>query len=156
MNDSSYGWGQALAAGAVGAVALTTVHQFARLFTDEAPRMDVVGGRAIERGVSAAGGEPPHGERLLNWTLAGDLLANTTYYALVAYGREPHVWRRATALGLAAGAGALVLPRPMGLGDPPHSGSRANQVMTVAWYLIGALAAAAASRSRVLGATPAA
>jgi len=148
MSDSNYGWGQALAAGAVGAVTLTTVHQLARRFTEDAPRMDVVGGRAIERGVLAAGAEPPAGESLKRWALAGDLLSNTAYYSLIAYGRDPHVWRRAAALGLAAGAGALVLPRRMGLGDPPHSDSLANQVMTVGWYLIGGLAAAAASRSR--------
>ena len=150
MDVSSYGWGRAMAAGAVGAVALTTVHQFARIFTEYAPRMDVVGGRALEKGVSTVGGDPPHGEPLRRWALAGDLLANTAYYSLVAYGRGPHVWRRATALGLAAGAGALVLPRHMGLGDPPHSSSTANQVMTVAWYLIGGLATAAASRSGLL------
>lgn len=144
-----------MAAGAVGAVALTTAHQFARIFTERAPRMDVVGGRAIERGVEAAGGEPPHGESLLRWALAGDLLANSAYYSLVAYGRDPHVWRRGAALGLAAGAGALVLPRRMGLGDPPRSTSPANQLMTVAWYLIGGLAAAAASRSGMLARQPA-
>src|SRR5688572_26264687 len=113
MEDSTYGWGRALAAGAVGAAALTSVHQLARLVTDVAPRMDVVGGRAIAKGVRAAGGDPPTGTRLLNWALVGDLISNTSYYALIPYGREPHVWRRATALGLAAGAGALVLPRPM-------------------------------------------
>lgn len=147
MNDTLINWVRALGAGAVGAVTLTTIHQLARKVTSDAPRMDVVGGRAIEQGMLAAGGEPPQGRRLERWALAGDLLANSAYYSLVACGREPHVWRRATTLGLAAGAGALVLPRRLGLGDPPRSGSVANQVMTVAWYLIGAMAAAAASRA---------
>jgi hypothetical protein len=56
------------------------------------------------------------------------------------------VWPRAVALGLAAGIGALVLPRRLGLGDPPRSFRPANQVMTVAWYLLGALATAAAAK----------
>ncbi len=46
-------------------------------------------------------------------------------------------------LGLAAGAGALVLPKPLGLGEAPKSRRPATRIMTVAWYLIGGLAAAA-------------
>lgn len=147
MNDTLINWGRALAAGAVGAVTLTTIHQLARRVSSDAPRMDVVGGRAIEQGMLAAGTEPPQGRRLERWALAGDLLANSAYYSLVACGTEPSVWRRATTLGLAAGAGALVLPRRMGLGDPPRSSSVKNQIMTVAWYLLGGLATAAASRA---------
>ena len=141
-------WGRAYAAGIAGATALTAVHQAARFWFEDAPRMDVVGERGLARAVEAAGGTPPPEPALYRWTLAGDLLANSAYYSLVACGRKPHVWRRGTALGLAAGAAALALPRRVGLGDPPHSDRFANQLMTVAWYLIGGLAAAAvASRS---------
>jgi hypothetical protein len=141
-------WGEALAAGAVGAVALTCVHQLAQRVSDDAPRMDVLGERAIARTVEASGGMLPSQPSLHRWALAGDLIANSAYYSLVACGRKAHVWPRAVALGLAAGAGALVLPRPLGLGRAPRSDRVANQVMTVAWYLIGALAAAAAGRGR--------
>ena len=139
-------WAGAFAAGAVGAVALTAIHQLARRATDDAPRMDVVGERALAMAIDAAGRTPPAEPRLHRWSLAGDLLANSIYYSFVACGREPRVWRRGVALGLAAGAGALVLPGPLGLGEPPRSDRFANQVMTVAWYLIGGLAAAAAGR----------
>jgi hypothetical protein len=152
MSENHHTWARAFAAGTVGAVALTAVHQLARRVTENAPRMDVVGRRAIEKGMTAAGAQPPEGQKLQNLALAGDLFANSAYYSLIACGRNPHVWRRATALGLAAGAGALLLPRYMGLGDPPRSTNAANQVMTVAWYLLGGLATAAATRMPALSA----
>ena len=147
MNDSqTVQWGRALAAGTVGAAALTSIHQLARALSDDAPRMDVVGSRAIVRGIEAAGGTVPSIETVDRMALAGDLLCNSAYYSLIACGRRAHVWPRAVALGLAAGIGGILLPRRLGLGDPPHSHRRSTQVMTVAWYLLGALATAAAAK----------
>jgi hypothetical protein len=146
-NSLVHDWSQSLLAGACGAVALTAVHQLARRMTDDAPRMDVLGERAIARTVQAAGGTLPMQPRLHRWALAGDLVANSAYYSLVACGRHAHMWKRGVAMGLAAGAGALVLPRRIGLGDPPRSHHVPNQIMTVAWYLIGGLAAAGAGRA---------
>jgi hypothetical protein len=139
-------WSQSFAAGMVGAVALTVVHQLAQRVSDDAPRMDVLGERAIGRAVAAAGGHVPAQPALHNWALAGDLMANSAYYSLVTCGRDARVWTRAVALGVAAGVGALVLPRRLGLGDPPKSQRLSNQTMTVAWYLLGGLAAAAAGQ----------
>src|SRR5829696_10085334 len=103
-------WSRSFASGLVGAVALTSVHQLARRVTDAAPRMDVLGERAIGRAVTAAGGTIPSQAALHQWALAGDLLANSAYYSLVTCGRDAHMWTRAVGLGLAAGIGALVLP----------------------------------------------
>jgi hypothetical protein len=146
MDNAMNRWGDAWIAGMVGAIALTAVHQFAQRVTNDAPRMDVLGERAIAKTVLARGGTLPLQPTLHRWALAGDLAANSAYYSLVACGRDAGSWTRAVALGLAAGAGALVLPKRMGLGKPPRSEHVANQVMTVAWYLVGALAAAAAGR----------
>ena len=125
------------------AVTLTPVHQVARAVTEDAPRMDVVGMRAIEKGIRAAGAEPGSADSLYPVALAGDIACNSAYYALVAAGRHPNVWARGVMLGLGAGLGALLLPRRLGLGDPPRSHRMANQIMTMAWYPIGGLAAAA-------------
>ena len=154
-NRRAEDWGSALIAGICGAVALTAVHQLARRVTDDAPRMDVLGERAIARTVRAAGGTLPMQPTLHRWALAGDLVANSAYYSLVACGRDTHMWTRAIAMGLAAGAGALVLPRRIGLGDAPKRDHLPNQIMTVAWYLVGGLAAACAGRA-LKGAAPAA
>ena len=143
MKDVLSNWARAYAAGVAGATALTAVHQVAHRVFEDAPRMDVVGERGIARGVEAAGGTPPAGSALHRFALAGDLFANSAYYSLVACGSRANVWKRGVVLGLAAGAGALALPRHMGLGDPPRSDRVPNQIMTVAWYLVGGLAAAA-------------
>lgn len=133
---------ESLIAGAAGAAALTAVHQAARAVTDQAPRMDVLGKRAL-RGMARQAGAPISGSRdLERETLTGDLIANTAYYALIGAGRAEHVVLRGLALGLLAGVGALLLPRPMGLGDPPNAHNPATQVMTVAWYVIGGITAA--------------
>ena len=144
MHEHPMGVNDAALSGVAGALALTTVHQIARAVTDDAPRMDVVGVRALASGLRAARTQPPPDHRTLyRWALAGDLACNSAYYALVAAGRRPNVWLRGAVLGLGAGIGALLLPQALGLGAPPRSHRTANQIMTVGWYLIGGLAAAA-------------
>jgi len=101
--------------------------------------------RALDRGARRLSLAPLEGKRLYQATLAGDLLANTLYYAIAA--RTRHPVRTGLVLGAAAGIGALLLPPVMGLGRPPHIESRANRVMTVAWYTIGGLVAGAAGRA---------
>lgn len=143
MNNA---FGRAVVAGAAGAGVLTAVHQLgARLF-DDAPRMDVVAMRGIRRLFGASTGARVADRPAHRLALAGDLLSNSAYYALVA-ARPTGAWWRGAALGAGAGAGALLLPRPLGLGDPPHVESMRNRVLTVAWYLAGGLAAAAAARA---------
>ena len=133
---------ESVIAGAAGAAALTAVHQTARAVSDQAPRMDVLGKRAL-RAMARQAGAPISGSRdLERETLTGDLIANTAYYALIGAGRAEHVVARGLALGLLAGIGALLLPRPLGLGDPPNAHNPATQVMTVAWYVIGGITAA--------------
>jgi len=129
MND-------ALLSGVAGALTLTAVHQAARMVTNDAPRMDVVGMRAITRGADTADADAPRDSRLYNMALAGDLIFNSAYYALAT------TWIRGAALGAAAGIGALVLPQKLGLGPAPKSELISNQLMTVAWYVLGGLAAA--------------
>jgi predicted nicotinamide N-methyase len=125
----------AMLAGMAGAAALTAVHQAARMMTDSAPRMDVVGMRALARDKETVGNPA-----LNNLALAGDLVFNSAYYSMAT------TWVRGAALGIAAGVGALVLPQKLGLGDPPKSELLSNQVMTVAWYVLGGLAAAWTAR----------
>ena len=135
-------------AGVAGAGALTLVHQAARLVTPHAPRMDVLGIRAL-RGAYRQLGVGPRSDRALEReALAGDMVANAAYYSLIGMGGRETVWRRGLALGLAAGVGALMLPKPLGLGDPPNAHRPDTQLMTVAWYVLGGLMAAAAFAAR--------
>lgn len=129
--------GDAALTGVAGAVAVTAVHQFARRLTKSAPRMDVLGVRALTRGAHLADIPLPGPATMRQAAFAGDMVCNSAYYSLAT------TWTRGVVLGLAAGVGALVLPQRLGLGDPPKSDHLSNKVMTVAWYLAGGLAAAA-------------
>ncbi|MDQ5836364.1 MAG: hypothetical protein M3379_06230, partial [Acidobacteriota bacterium] len=65
-------------------------------------------------------------------------------YSLVGAGASRDALRNGALLGLAAGLAAVYLPEPLGLGRQPTEDSPQTQLMTVAWYLLGGLAAGAA------------
>ena len=134
----------AVGGGLAGAVALTLVHETVRRVVPHAPRMDVIGVRAIARPMRAAGYQPPNYNRLHNLALAGEVVSNSAYYSLIGAGDRAHVWRRGALLGLAAGLGAALLPPVMGLGQQPHRKTPFAQILTVACYFLGGIAAAAA------------
>lgn len=136
-----------LVSGLAGALVLTAVHEVARRRLPDAPRMDVLGMRVLRRYVPWLQHERPRSSRLHRLALAGDIVANAAYYAAVPGRTASRTWLRAAALGAAAGVGALTLPRRMGIGDPPRAERPANQVMTLAWYMAGALASAATARA---------
>jgi hypothetical protein len=58
-------------------------------------------------------------------------------------GRRKSILERGAALGLAAGLGALLLPKPLHLNEAYSNRTPRTQAMTVAYYLIGSLVAAA-------------
>jgi hypothetical protein len=131
----------ALASGVAGSLAVNAVHESMRRVVPHAPRMDVIGTRAIRRPMVAAGYKPPHWNKLHNMALAGDLVANSIYYALAAAGPRETARMRGLLLGLAAGVGGVVLPPLMGLGNPPHRKAPYTQLMTIAWYTLGGIVA---------------
>ena len=137
---------QALASGAVGAGVVTLLNESVRRLYPHAPRMEVIGMRAIARSMRAADQEPPDRGPLFWLALLGDLVSNTVYYSLVGAGSGNNAWRRGALLGLSAGIGAVVLLGPLGLGRQPREHFPTTQAMTIGWYLAGGLAAAAASR----------
>ena len=135
----------ALASGAAGAIVLTSLHQAMRCAVPYPPRMDIVGKRALARLMRGAGAAVPCEPTLHRLTLAGDLIANSVYYAAVGGRSRRETLVRGAGLGLAAGVGALALPAPLGLGRPPHSEHVGNKLLTVALYVAGGLASAAAA-----------
>lgn len=138
---------KALGSGLVGACALTLIHETARRFIDDAPRVDVIGMRAVAKGLRAADAELPPEWGLHEAALVGDLVSNSFYYSLVAAGGREDALRNGALLGLAAGLGAAFLPGPLGLGRQPTERGPSTKAMTVAWYVAGGLAAAAAYRA---------
>ena len=136
---------QALISGAAGAVALNILHETARRIVPHAPRMDVIGMRALARSLRGLDQEVPPRDELFNWTLVGDLASNAVYYSLVGLGDEDGLWFRGAALGAAAGVGGAFLPPRMGLGRQPGE-TPATLVMTITWYLVGGIVAAMVAR----------
>ena len=135
----------ALGSGLAGAATLNAIHETVRRIRPaDAPRMDTYGRRSIARGLEMAGVTPPSKDALQGLALAGDLVTNSLYYALVGVGSpDPRsAMCRGAALGAAAGIGAVVLPPMMGLGSAPSRRTPQTKAMTFAWYLAGGLAAA--------------
>ncbi len=75
-------------------------------------------------------------------TLAGDIAGNAVYYSLIG-GKNSLIWPKAVILGLAAGIGAVTLPKPMGLNPATVSRNAKSTALTIAYYLTGALATGA-------------
>ena len=132
----------AFLSGLAGAAAVTILHETIRRVTPDAPRMDLLGMRAIEKSMRRADMEPPSGKKLFNIALVGDLFGNALYYSLVGLGSDLRLWLRGARLGLAAGVGGVALPGPMGLGRAPSSRTRTTQGLTVLLYLAGGLVSA--------------
>lgn len=138
---------RALGSGLVGAGALTLVHELARRVIPDAPRVDLLGMRAITAGVRAGGAAPPPSGRLYWWALAGDLVSNALYYSLAARGAPGRALWRGALLGLGAGAGAVAVPPLVGLGSDTQARTPQTTALTVLWYLLGGLAAGATARA---------
>ena len=132
---------EALGSGLVGATALTAIHESARKTLSDAPRMNVLGERAIARSMEMVGREPPPEDDLHTAALFGDVVANSLYYSLVGLGDPNTAVLRGALLGLAAGLGGVYLPGPMGLGDGPSARTPATKAMTITWYVAGGIAA---------------
>lgn len=129
--------------GIAGAIALNILHQAVKQFDHDAPRVDLVGEEALTKGMEAMGLTPPTGNALFIATLSGDILSNALYYSTIGFGNKKYLLLRGTAIGAAAGIGALKLTEPLGLRDAPVTRTDKTKFLTVAWYTFGGLVAAA-------------
>ena len=134
-------------AGVAGAAAVNLLNEGARRLFPHTPRMEVIGERALTGTLSAVGVDAPRGSELYRVSLAADLASNTAYYSLVGVGDPKGAWLRGAGLGLAAGLGAWLLPKPFGLGSQPGERKPLTQILTVLWYTLAGLTAAAAVRA---------
>ena len=133
---------RAALSGLAGAFTVTVLNEAVRRAAPRiAPRMEILGMRAAKAGFEAANIEVPPRRELIKETLAAEVVSNSAYYSLVGLVDPEDAIVTGTALGLAAGVGAVLLPGPMGLGEEPSARTPATIVMTVAWYLAGGLAA---------------
>ena len=132
----------ALISGLAGAVALNVLHETVRQVEPKAPHVQKLGERSIQKITKAAGLPTPTGNALYATAMAGDLLSNTLYYSLIGAAKPRVIWPLGAVLGVLAGAGAVTLAEPLGLGDAPVRRTATTASLTVAWYVVGGLMAA--------------
>lgn len=135
----------AILSGVAAAVSLNVMHECTRKTMPDAPRLDLVGMRALAKGVCALGGTPP--EHLRAVTMAGDLASNALYYSAVALGGPERALTIGAVMGAAAGVGALALPGPLGLGSSAVNRTPQTQVMAAGMYFAAGLLAALVYRT---------
>lgn len=133
---------KSLIAGFAGAAALNILHETVRRFDSEAPRMDLVGKQAVKKSAEAMDVEPPSGKTLYGITLAGDIVTNASYFAAIGMGGRKFMLLRAIGAGVSAGIAALKAPKPMGLQEEHVANSDKREIMTVAYYVFGAIVTA--------------
>lgn len=147
MNSTSTHVLQSVGSGLAGAIALNLVHEAVRRFVPDAPKVHILGEQSLAKIMEAIGLDAPANlDDLYPQTLVSDVLANTIYYSLIGAAKKNNAWWIGTALGLAAGIGAVALPGPMGLDEEPTNRTPATKAMTVGWYVLGGLAATAVYR----------
>lgn len=125
-------------AGLIGAVALNLVHEKLRKTVKDAPKIHLIGEQALNKTLGPFGAEINNKDELYLASLAGDIISNTLFYSLIG-GKPKYVWPKAIFLGLTAGIGAIKMPSKMGLNDYPVTKTNQTKVMTVGYYLFGAL-----------------
>lgn len=130
--------------GLAGACTLTILNETAKKIDKDAPRLDLLGMNAVAKMMKGVGiSSLPGPAKLLPAAMAGDLVTNSLYYGLAEAGDKRKTLIRGTLLGLGAGVGAVALAKPMGLDERATAATTKTKVLTVAWYVVGGLVAAA-------------
>ena len=130
--------------GLAGAAALTLVNETVRRVDKDAPRLDLLGRNAAAKIVKGTTIKTPaFAQNLFPAALAGDLISNTLYFGMAQAETKSKTLVRGALLGLGAGVGAVTLAKPLGIDAQPKSNPAKTNAMTIAYYVLGGLVAAA-------------
>lgn len=130
--------------GLAGACTLTLLNESVKKLDKDAPRMDLLGMNAVARLMKGNNILSQTAGKLFPVALAGDLVSNSLYYSMADTGDKRKTLIRGALLGLGAGVGAVALPKTLGLNEDATTRTMKTKILTVTWYLIGGLVAAAA------------
>lgn len=130
--------------GLAGACTLTLLNESVKKLDKDAPRMDLLGMNAVARLVKGNNILAQTAGKLFPVALAGDLVSNSLYYSMADSGDRKSTLIRGALLGLGAGLGAVILPKTLGLNEEATTRTMKTKILTVTWYVIGGLVAAAA------------
>jgi hypothetical protein len=128
--------------GLAGACALTVLNESAKKMDKDAPRLDLLGMNAAAKLIKGSGLNPSTGQ-LRSVALGGDLISTSLYYGMANAGNKKSTLLHGALLGLGAGVSALSLAKPLGLDERVLNASPKTKALTIAWYIIGGLVAAA-------------
>lgn len=129
--------------GLAGAAALTLLNKTTDKIDKNAPHFDLLSLNAVAKLVKGSGVKQVASGQPLNAALAGDFFSNTLYFGLARGKSAKENFIRGSLLGAAAGIGAMFLSKPLGLDERTASASTKTKAMTVAWYVLGGVVAAA-------------
>lgn len=132
---------RSLVAGIAGAMTTNLLHEVTRRVVPGAPRVDRLGMQALGRLYRMAGSEPPNRDDLYTRTLIGDVISNSAYFGLSGTLGARQAPLTGTLLGVAAGFGAVALPKPLGLDEDQTARTATTALLTAALYTAGGAAA---------------
>lgn len=133
----------AMEGGITGATTLTILHEIVRKFNKDAPRMDELGKEVLSNLFKKLNLDVPDDDKLHLLATGAELISNGLFYSLAGAASRNNVFLRGIFLGLTAGIGAVVLPGKLGLDERASNRTDKTKVMTIAWYMIGGIVAAA-------------
>ncbi len=133
-----------LSSGVVAAATVAGLQQLTRRLMYDAPRMDILGERLIEKAFAKFGRRPPESARALSWVL-GNVGSDTVLFGLVSAGSPRRPFVRGAVVGAATGVAALVLPPALGLSTKYTAQTWRTAVTTVGLYVAAGLSAAGAT-----------
>lgn len=128
--------------GLAGATTLSILNESVRKLDKDAPKLDLLGMNAVAKLIKGPKGVPVQ-EKLQPVSLAGDIISNALYYGMANAVDKKSTLIRGALLGLGAGVGAITIPKKVGLDESAEYASTKTKVLTIAWYVIGGLVAAA-------------
>ena len=128
--------------GLAGATALTVLNESVRKLDKNAPQLDLLGMNAVAKVMKGPKGLAI-GDKLKTTSLAGDIISNALYFGMANAGDKKSTLIRGALLGLGAGVGAVSFAKPLGTDPQGRTDNPKTKAMTIAWYIIGGLVAAA-------------
>ncbi len=135
------GFTRSTVAGVLGALTTNLLHELTRRSVEDAPRVDLLGMQALSKSVRSLGFVPPVGRNLYGWTLLGDMLSNSVYFAAVGLVPRRYAVIGGTAAGLIAGVGAVIFPARLGLSPQTTARTTRTAGLTCGLYTAGGIVA---------------
>lgn len=133
----------AMEGGITGATTLTILHEIVRKLDKDAPRLDEIGKEALGKLFKKLNLDVPDDDKMRVLATGAELISNGLFYSLAGAAGKNNVYLRGIFLGLTAGIAAVALPGKLGLDESASNRTDKTKILTVAWYVIGGVVAAA-------------